>query len=205
MTAIQQLAVSLTAADLMTRDVVTVHQSLPAAEAVQILLSKSISGVPVVDDDNHCVGVFTHADFGRLAQACSEPHAPPVSCPFQLRHRRTDGRDVVFCTLATGQCPVQRTEVEDGVSRTVCSDPHEIVCDWTTLQPTCKPTDPVHRWMTVDPITVDSMATIPECAARMLRARIHRLIVVDDEQRIVGILTSTDLLTALAELPECAA
>ena len=190
---------TLVASDLMTRAVVTVRQDLSVADAVQVLISHSISGVPVVDDQDRCVGVFSTADFARLAHTSQDPHAPPVPCPFQLRHRRADGQDVILCTLAPGMCPLQRTEDEGGTRRHVCSDPHEIVVEWTTLQPAFKPADPVQRWMTADPITVDSTATIPECAARMLQARIHRLIVVDEERHVRGLLSSTDILKAVAE------
>jgi len=197
MTVPRKVSSSLTAADVMTTNVVTVRQDLPAAEAVQILRSKSISGLPVVDDEERCVGVFSTADFSRLAESYAEPHAPPVPCPFQQRHRRVDGSDVTICTLTPGMCLMQRTDEEAGTTRTVCCNPHEIVCDWTTLQPEITPADPVERWMTVDPITVPATADIHECAQRMLNAHIHRLIVVDEDHRVVGVISSTDLLTAL--------
>jgi CBS domain-containing protein len=198
MTMIQRSSALLTAADLMTRDVVTVPQHLPASEAAQVLLSKSISGVPVVDDHGRCVGILSATDFTRIAETHSQTQTPPVPCPFQLRHRRVDGDDVTLCTLATGMCPLQRTEDEEGKSRHICGYPHEIVVEWQAIQPACSAADPVQRWMTAEPITVNSSASIRECAARMLHARIHRLIVVDEEQRVVGVLSSTDLLTAIA-------
>jgi CBS-domain-containing membrane protein len=39
--------------------------------------------------------------------------------------------------------------------------------------------------------------TLAEAAVRMLREHIHRLVVVDDEFRVVGILAAVDLLRAL--------
>jgi signal-transduction protein with cAMP-binding, CBS, and nucleotidyltransferase domain len=118
-----------------------------------------------------------------------------------LRHRTAAGNDITLCTLPQGFCLLQRSEAEEGRTRHVCSYPQEIVVEWTTLQSACLPTDPVQRWMTAEPITVSSDATIAECAARMLQARIHRLVVVDDEQRVVGILSNTDLLKAVAGVP----
>ena len=55
----------LTAADIMTEDLVTVHPEASIKEAIELLLSKSISGLPVVDDQNRLVGVIT--EFAMLA------------------------------------------------------------------------------------------------------------------------------------------
>lgn len=191
----------MTAADLMTRDVVTVPQSVPASEAARLLVSRAIGGVPVVDDQGRCVGVFSAADFARISQAYSGPTRPPVPCPFQLRHRRVDGSDIVLCSLPGGLCPLQRMETEEGHDQCVCSYPQEIVVEWQSLKPACSPSNPVQDWMTADPITVTAGVSLAECASRMLQARIHRLIVVDDERRVIGLLSSTDLLNAIARSP----
>ena len=87
----------LTAADLMTRDVVTVPQQLPAADAAQVLLARSISGVPVVDDRGRCVGVFSATDFARLAETGFRPEALLSSTA--LRARTT--ADAFAAALAT--------------------------------------------------------------------------------------------------------
>lgn len=55
----------LTAGSIMTTDLVTVRPDASIAEAIQILLSQSISGLPVVDDDGRLVGVIT--EFALLA------------------------------------------------------------------------------------------------------------------------------------------
>lgn len=57
----------LTAADLMTDDVVTVSDRLSASEAVQVLMKNSVSGAPVVDDKDRCVGADQQHGF---AQSC---------------------------------------------------------------------------------------------------------------------------------------
>ncbi len=49
-----------TATDLMTRTVHTVSPDTDITEAVGVLTSHKISGAPVVDADNHVLGVLTH-------------------------------------------------------------------------------------------------------------------------------------------------
>jgi CBS domain-containing protein len=56
----------------------------------------------------------------------------------------------------------------------------------------------VRRYMTARPLTVLPSTRIGELAEKMVEAHIHRLIVVADETRPLGIVTSTDLLAALA-------
>jgi CBS domain-containing protein len=42
-------------------------------------------------------------------------------------------------------------------------------------------------------------AFLSDAGSRMLRERVHRLPVVDESQRLLGILSTTDILTALVE------
>jgi CBS domain-containing protein len=55
----------LTAGAIMTTDLVTVRPDVSIEEAIEILLSQSISGLPVTDDDGRLVGVIT--EFALLA------------------------------------------------------------------------------------------------------------------------------------------
>jgi CBS domain-containing protein len=50
--------------------------------------------------------------------------------------------------------------------------------------------------MTVDVVTVTLEDTILTAAREMLRNRVHRLVVVDVQQRVIGILSTMDLLAA---------
>lgn len=60
------------------------------------------------------------------------------------------------------------------------------------------PRDEVRHHMSTDVVTVASTAPIAEIARNMLDAHIHRVFVVDDQQRPVGIVSSTDLIAAIA-------
>jgi CBS domain-containing protein len=46
----------------MTRDVLTVRVEDPVDAAVDIIVARRVTGVPVVDDEQRCVGVVTESD-----------------------------------------------------------------------------------------------------------------------------------------------
>lgn len=47
---------------VMIKDVITVHADTPLAEVIGLLLHHNITGVPVVDDDKHLVGIISEKD-----------------------------------------------------------------------------------------------------------------------------------------------
>ncbi|MFZ5989696.1 MAG: CBS domain-containing protein, partial [Bacillota bacterium] len=63
------------ARDIMLTDVITVKKDTTIEEIAHILSEKSISGVPVVDDDNKVVGIVSQKD---LLYKDIEPHFPPL-------------------------------------------------------------------------------------------------------------------------------
>ena len=52
----------LTAQDIMTHEVVTVNENATVRELAALLLSRSISGAPVVDDAGKVIGVVSIGD-----------------------------------------------------------------------------------------------------------------------------------------------
>ena len=52
----------LTAADIMTRDVITVSPETEITTAAKILLEQKINGLPVVDEDGVLVGIICQSD-----------------------------------------------------------------------------------------------------------------------------------------------
>ncbi len=64
------------AAAVMTRDVVTISQSATLLEALHLMIGKDISGLPVVDADNHLVGILTEGDLLRRTETATERRVP---------------------------------------------------------------------------------------------------------------------------------
>jgi CBS domain-containing membrane protein len=57
---------TIMAAEIMHRDVTTVLPSVPVSSAARILLRNRYGCLPVVDEEEHLVGIITEADFLRL-------------------------------------------------------------------------------------------------------------------------------------------
>jgi CBS domain-containing protein len=56
----------------------------------------------------------------------------------------------------------------------------------------------VSEQMTLDVATIGPETSISDAASAMLRNRVHRLPVVDEKQRLLGILSTTDIVTSVA-------
>ena len=63
--ALERLSRSLTAGEIMTREVAYVHPDTPLAEVAAIMGRRGVSGVPVLDADGKVVGVISEKDFLR--------------------------------------------------------------------------------------------------------------------------------------------
>jgi CBS-domain-containing membrane protein len=148
----------LTAADLMSCEVITVPQEMSLPVATQVLAQAQIGGAPVVDSEGRCIGVFSTADLARRTQ---------------LEKRA-----------------VQKAPTVPGC---VCSDWSMVEHEWDTL-----PAESVSWYMTADPVLVPPETRIGELAKMMVDAHIHRLIVAGADRRPTGIVSSTDVLAAVA-------
>jgi CBS domain-containing protein len=67
------------------------------------------------------------------------------------------------------------------------------------------PDSEIRRYMTAQPVTVAPTAPIGALAQMMVDAHIHRVLVVVDQNRPRGIVTSTDILAAVARAAQRAA
>ena len=62
--------------DVMTSPVVSIEPDAPVLQAVQIMLQRHISGLPVVDKEGRLVGIVTEGDFLRRAETGTERRRP---------------------------------------------------------------------------------------------------------------------------------
>lgn len=146
---------ALTAADLMTPEVVMIPKEMSLRAAAHMLAQNQITGAPVVDALGRCVGVISATDFMRWAEM-DKPTTPEPRAAFDC-----------------------------------CSE-------WQVMDLEEIPTDEVARYMTHDPVTVAPVTPIGQLARRMLDAHIHRVVVVDRQNQPVGVVSSTDILAAVA-------
>ena len=193
----------LTAGDLMTRDLVRLPREMSLRDAARLLLHNRITGGPVVDAQGKCLGVLSLTDVAHFVAKgrATAPITPPLplSCWFVAKHVGPSGKEYCTCALPFGVCPAQvKQKGPNGQGRILCSQPHSIWTDWQLVRVENLPRDEVGQFMTPDPVTVTPATSIRTLARRMIDASIHRIIVVDEENHPVGIVSSTDIMASVA-------
>src|SRR5262249_14994424 len=120
------------------------------------------------------------------------------ACPYQVKGRLLTGEEAVICTLAEGKCPLQNVVPTTGGR-------HTALC----LRPSGAPNGPrrtfdglprgaVLDYMTADVVTTGPQTPVSNLARMMIDSHIHRIIVVDEKQKPIGVVSSTDVLAAMA-------
>ena len=187
----------LTAADLMTRDPITIPQHAALREALELLLHNQLHGAPVVDEAGRCVGVLSLSDFARhWGEPVPAGGERLLTC--QYLHKLPGECESYACNLPPGACPLQRTRDGDGGKQTHCAEPHCVLADWQQVFLEAAPGGQARAYMTADPVLVSPETTAPVIARRMVDARVQRVIVADERGRPIGIVSSTNLIAALA-------
>jgi len=151
--------------------------------------------------------VRAEAAFVRRAEEYGASKRPPgparaVTCSFQEK-RRAVGGVTTLCTLAAGLCPIQSRRLDaDGREMLVCTQPNCTLVDWQVVGVEQLPSDEVRWFMTADPVTAAPATPIRTLARMMVDAHVHRIIIVDADQKPVGVVAGTDVLAALARCPD---
>jgi len=60
-------------------------------------------------------------------------------------------------------------------------------------------TEQVQDWMSTAPISVGIEDSVQHAAKLILRHRVHRLVVLDEQRRVVGVVSTMDLLAVYVE------
>ncbi len=149
--------------DMMSKDVAVIRSDRDVHELEKMLLTRSVHGVPVVDDRGRIVGVVSQTDL--------------LAWHFQ------SGVDGVPFYDRPGGAWIE------GERRPMIQ-----VNDIRTARISELMSPLIH--------CIRPERDIAEAAARMVRERIHRLVVVDPDYAVLGILSATDLLRAVPGVQE---
>lgn len=201
MFAVTRSLTELTAGDLMTEDVMTIAAGLSLPDAARCLAGARVSGAPVVDESGRCVGVLSVTDIARWAgQPPAVSAGPARTCSYWEYGRGAAGEDLAVCKLAPGACALQRRKAGPmGEPLTTCAEPHGVcVGEWQALELREVADGTVGEYMTPDPVTTPTDTPVRTLARMMIDASVHRVIVTDGAGRPVGIVSSTDVLAAIA-------
>jgi predicted transcriptional regulator len=141
---------ALTAADVMSRDLLTIPHHMSLRAAAHRLAQAHVSGAPVLDDEGRCIGVLSATDLMEWVDSGPKAETEPA------------------CV------------------------------DWQMMDLARIPEEEVSRYMTTDVVATRPETGIGEMARWMVNAHIHRVIVVDPAEPPVGVVSSTDILAAVA-------
>jgi CBS domain-containing protein len=142
--------------DVMTTEVRTVRSDTRLKEAAEILTERHISGLPVVDGEDHVVGVLSEGD---------------------ILFKETGGQEKESFLDRWLALPLAGLN-EKLAARTV------------------------GEAMTAPAVTIGAKRPLAEAANSMINEGVNRLPVVDDERRLIGIVTRADLVRAFVRSDE---
>lgn len=169
--------------DIMTRDVLTVGPTTTLREAAELLATRHIGGVPVVEG-SRLLGVVSANDILAFAAAAAdEPREAPADDAADVRDWTEPGGGDPPARWFTAlvEIPELDIEVDDAPDGPSPLDRHT-VAEVMTRRVVALPPD-------VDAVTA---------ATRLRTADVHRVLVVDGD-RLLGIVTTTDITRAVAD------
>lgn len=164
--------VSLTAGDVMTRNVIAVPADMPIEDLAGFLISNGISGAPVTNDEDELVGVVSLTDIARFG-----------GLPARQRGKKGDAHHDVYLRIGLDELEKDFDVEELGGFQI------EGGSDVT-----------VRDIMTPTVYGVVEKMPIQDVADFMIRGRIHRQFVTRGH-RVVGVITAMDLLKVIRALP----
>ena len=174
--------------DIMSRDVVTVSPELGLREMVELLAEQHVGGAPVVAGSK-IVGVISATDLLRFE---SETPGVPTERPDQMEvgewgaaEEWEEGAEAPAAFYLDTWSDVGADVLER--FREVQGPEWDVLAEHTVAEA-----------MTPALRAVPPDAPVDQAAASMLRGSVHRLLVID-EGKLVGIVTTTDIVRAVAE------
>ncbi len=174
--------------DFMTQDVATIDEDADVHELEKLFLEKRIHGVPVTDKAGRLVGVVSQTDL--------------IAWHFELGVDGTAFYEMAQLQLrGDGVHPVVTSLQEDEATLDVGELP---LGDQETLRVSDIRNASVGEVMTPLVHAIRPESTAVEAAARMLRHQIHRLVVVDGDLKVQGIVCAMDLLALVPGVEEVA-
>jgi len=214
--------------EVMRRDVATVHPDDPVTAVVQLLLNKNFTAVPVVDNDNHVIGMVSDSDLlmrGGMSVAINLKRAADADYVRELhdslentQHKVSEvmTRDVVTTAPDALIGQAARLMVDRHVKRlpVVGADGKLIgivgrldllntiaAVHLPQWHPDARVTGgqaTVADVMTREAPTVPEAATIEQIFVALVSSAYKRIIIVDDRKQVIGIIADSDLIARVS-------
>lgn len=155
------------AEEVMVHDVTTLRRDDSLANAAYKFLHKQISGAPVVDGDGRCVGVLSVSDVLGAADIVAAQQA--------------DVAEAFFCRSDL-VLPASIYEYDLAVVR-------------DKIVPAAEQS--VENFMVTDIVSVQTTDMLEKVMRDFVDAQIHRVVVLDENQKLVGLITTVDVIAAM--------
>ncbi len=162
----------ITAADLMSPEVLTVPEDMTVRELAGFLIDHEITGAPVVDAEGRLTGVVSVVDIADMAAGAEEED--------EGAEAGEEGERIGFFARAFRDVlsAGERKELD-----VFSGDDGEVR---------------VGEIMNPDVYSVPEDATVSEVASTLLDHHVHRVVVIE-AGRVLGIITTSDLLGLLVD------
>lgn len=192
-----------TVEDIMSRSVETIPPTCEVSEAASKLVEHAIDCLPVVEDGT-LIGLITTTDLlDEMSHPAARPAEPRVRDVMSTMTISVGPEDDVIDVIAmmvregVRHLPIVDSDrrvvgiVSDRDVRTVIGDPMAALnhSDERAQEPW-----PVESVMTSNPITVSADASIEDLARQLVDESIGAVPVVDEDDRLQGIVSYVDLL-----------
>lgn len=148
----ERLETKIAVRNVMTKNVISVKKDANVHEVSRLLSENNVSGLPVIDDENHVIGIVTEADVLSMAG-------------------------------------IKKEHTFKDIIRHILGEP----------LPKRKIGNKVEDVMTSPAITVGSEEDIRNVARILDEKRIKRLPVVDDENKLIGIISRADIVRVIGK------
>lgn len=174
--------------DIMQKHVVTVTTDSTARQLARLLADEEISGVPVLDGNGSLAGVVSSTDLVRLAADESGAEVRPSEMEMGVDPALDPDREIEDADAESDPYGFFLPE-DSPLSR------QRFLEQWPESD---FDTVLVRDIMTPVSFSVGPATTLPELCRFLVRGRIHRAVVVEGDE-LLGIVTSVDVLRAVAE------
>ena len=159
----------LAARDIMQRDLIAVDRGDSLQEAMSLITENHVTGLPVLDSKDRCVGLISATDILNFEQEHSEFTAEANAN--LARHYDSD----------TGRWESVR------VTSYALEEFSEVR---------------VEQVMATHLVSALPDAPLLEVARTMIREKVHRVLVIDEDQHLLGIVSAFDFVRHYAEVDQ---